>query len=166
MNMTEAEEYYEYLLKILGVKKQIHVAKKLGVSQPTVAGWLRRNAVDIIRSHISNLGVDIVKVDQEIKDKKEGFWISEEAHQFLNWETQNLQKIATINPPLKFSKDFQAAFFNKRHEIFMLLSQVFKKEEEKKHILDEFEKLERVVIQEENFGYIMDFTRDLYKTVL
>lgn len=163
--MNEAEKYYEYLLKILDVKKQIHVAQKLGISQPTVAGWLRRNAVDVIRSHILSLGGDVQKIDEAIKNKKEGFGL-DPANHFLEWESKNLKTISSNNPPIVFSKEFQAAFFNKRHEIFMLLAEVFEKDEEKNHILSEFEKLEKIVIEEENFGYIMDFTRDLYKTLI
>ena len=65
---NEAEHYYLYLRRLLGCKTQTQVANKIGVSQPAITGWLKRNSFELIREHIINLGFDIAEIDEKVKN--------------------------------------------------------------------------------------------------
>ncbi len=65
---NEAEHYYLYLRRLLGCKTQTQVANKIGVSQPSITGWLKRNSFELIRQHIINLGFDITEIDEKVKN--------------------------------------------------------------------------------------------------
>jgi len=46
-NNFKSQFFYDRLLQELNIKRDIELANMLGVSQPTVSGWRKRDSVDL-----------------------------------------------------------------------------------------------------------------------
>jgi len=59
-NNFKSQFFYDRLLQELNIKRDIELANMLGVSQPTVSGWRKRDSIDmpLLLSKLENKGID------------------------------------------------------------------------------------------------------------
>ena len=59
-NNFKTQFFYDRLLQELNIKRDIELANLLGVSQPTVSGWRKRNSIDmpLLLSKLENMPID------------------------------------------------------------------------------------------------------------
>lgn len=147
-DLNEAEIYLEVLKNEFKLFTQSDIALFLGVHQTTIASWIQRNSVKTLRKHIINKKLNILIIDQKVKN----YYIVEDTLQSLD-NKKEFSDILNQSLPMffpKYSTYFRVAFFFKKSEIQNLLAEeinklfsdefALKNEEEIKEISDKFKK--------------------------